>query len=427
MGSNRGHGRALPFLVMLMVVVAGGAHAQDSVSGPLFVSSAGSLAPALKELLARFTREHPAVEPRQESGGSVEAARRARNPASVPDVLGVADYALIPMFLVPVHAVWYATIAGNAMVLACSPRSRVVHDIDARSWPDVLLRPGVRTWRADPSLDPGAYRVVLIYRLAERFYRRPGLAALLERAAPIQSVQPGHDPYTQLEAGEVDCLWTYRSQVQSRRVPFVTLPPELDLGDSSRADWYAGTSVRIAREIGGRDSIEIRGEPIRYGLTIPTAAPHPATALAFVQLVLGSTGRDVLRQYGFVVPERADARGPGPLPSGLSDLVRWVADGDSRFVPDTAAAHYVGRVVTIEGVIANVRIAAHRHMAYLNFGAAYPHQTLSAFVPDTVWQRFGDLTKWQGKRARVTGEVWLQEGRWPAVTVTDPARLVEVR
>jgi molybdate/tungstate transport system substrate-binding protein len=427
MGSKRGHGPALSVLGMLTVMVAGGAHAQDSVSGPLVVSSAGSLAPALKELLGRFTREHPAVQPRQESGGSVEAVRRARDPARVPDVLGVADYALIPLFLVPVHATWYATIAGNAMVLACSPRSPLLRDIDAHNWPDMLLRAGVRTWRADPSLDPGAYRVVLIYRLAERFYHHPGLAASLERAAPIRSVQPGQDPYAQLEAGQVDCLWTYRSQTMSRHVPFVTMPPELDLGDSTFAGWYAGASVTIAREIGGPDSIEIRGEPIRYGLTIPVAAPHPATAVAFVQLVLSSTGRDVLRHYGFVVPERPEARGPGPLPSALSDLVRWVAGGESGIVPDTAAAHYVGRVVTIEGVVAKVKIAAHRHVAFLNFGADFPRQTLSAFVPDTVWQRFGDLTKWQGKRARVTGEVWLQDGRWPAVTVTDSARLVEVR
>jgi molybdate/tungstate transport system substrate-binding protein len=175
--------------------------------------------------------------------------------------------------------------------------------VNARNWPDVLLRPGVRTRRADPALDPGAYRVVLIYRLAERFFKRPGLAAQLEAAAPIWTPTPGADVYAQLAAGEFDYLWTYKSQAATRGgLRFVELPVELNLGDSTLARWYAGASLKIPRELGGRDSIEIHGEPIQYGLTIPTAAPHRGVAEAFVVLLQSEEGKSVFRRHGFVVP-----------------------------------------------------------------------------------------------------------------------------
>jgi len=314
-------------LAVLLVLGAGplAAQAGDSMTGgsPLLVTSAGSLRQPLADLLAAFVREHPGVVPRQESGGSVEVVRRSRDSAHVPDVLGTADYVLIPAFLIPSHASWYIKIVRNSMVLAYSERSRFAAEVNANNWPEVLLRPGVRTRRADPSLDPGAYRVVLIYRLAERFYRRPGLAAQLEGAAPIWTPRPGEDVYAQMAAGDFDFLWTYQSQALSRGLHYVTLPPQLSLGDSTLTAWYAGASLRIARELGGPDSIEIRGEPIQYGLTIPIRAPHRALAERFVAFVLSDEGREILRRAGFVVPALPEAAGPGPLPAELSGRVRY--------------------------------------------------------------------------------------------------------
>lgn len=289
-------------IVVVLALLATPLEAQDTLSGPLLVRSAGSLRQPLADLLALFVRDHPRVVPHQESGGSVEMIRRSRDPASVPDVLGSADYALIPAFLIPKYATSYVKIGRNAMVLIYGDKSRFANELTAQNWPDVLLRPGVRVRRADPALDPGAYRVVLIYRLAERFYQRPGLAARLETAAPIWTPTPGADVFAQLAAGEFDYLWTYRSQATTRGLKFLTLPRELDMSDSTLAGWYAGASLRIPRELGGTDSIEIRGEPIQYGLTIPTAAPHRAAAEAFLAFVMSDAGKQVLRRNGFVVP-----------------------------------------------------------------------------------------------------------------------------
>jgi molybdate/tungstate transport system substrate-binding protein len=299
---NLGLGTRCSLLALILALSATAVRAQDSLSGPLVVVSAGSLRAPLADLLAVFVQRHPGVVPQQTSGGSVEVIRRSRD--SVPDVLGSADYALIPAFLIPKYATSYIKIARNSMVLVYGDRSRYAAEVNAQNWPDVLLRTGVRTRRADPALDPGAYRVVLIYRLAERFFKRPGLAAQLEAAAPIWTPTPGGgaDVYAQLAAGEFDYLWTYKSQAATRGLRYVELPGELNLGDSTLARWYAGASVKIPRELGGSDSIEIHGEPIQYGLTIPTAAPHRGVAEAFVALLGSEDGKAVFRRHGFVVP-----------------------------------------------------------------------------------------------------------------------------
>ena len=95
-------------------------------------------------------------------------------------------------------------------------------------------------------------------------------------------------------------------------------------------------------------------------------------------------------------------------------------------VPDTAAARYAGREVTVEGVVARVKPSRHRRTTFLDFGAAHPSHTFSVHVPDSALARVGGapaLAALAGERVRATGTVWMQDGKWPAVTVTQAGRL----
>lgn len=98
-------------------------------------------------------------------------------------------------------------------------------------------------------------------------------------------------------------------------------------------------------------------------------------------------------------------------------------------VPDSAAARYVGREVTVEGTVARVKPSQHQRTTFLNFGADYPNHTFSVWVPDSALARVGGpdaLAALAGRRVRVRGTVWLQDQKWPAVTLLDSARLVVV-
>jgi molybdate/tungstate transport system substrate-binding protein len=67
----------------------------------------------------------------------------------------------------------------------------------------------------------------------------------------------------------------------------------------------------------GKDSIEFRGEPIVYALTIPKAAPHPRTAQAFVRFVFSPDGQAILKTNGFTLLEKPLLGGPERPPPGL--------------------------------------------------------------------------------------------------------------
>jgi hypothetical protein len=92
-------------------------------------------------------------------------------------------------------------------------------------------------------------------------------------------------------------------------------------------------------------------------------------------------------------------------------------------VTDSASARYIGRLARVEGTVAQVKDHAHHGFAYLNFGRAHPDESFAVLIPDSAVARFGDLARFEGHRARATGTLWLQDGKYPAMTLTDPAAL----
>ena len=293
--------------------------AQTPPAGPLVVFNAGSLAKPFSDLLRTFRARHPGVVPAQENSGSLEAARKLTELGKIPDVLGVADYGVISKVLIPEHAGWFATFARNSLVLIYTDESVGAEEINGQNWWQVLLRPDVRAGRAEPALDPNGYRTLMAFQLAELFYRQPGLAGRLERALGARYIRAKEADLTALvQAGELDYSWSYVSIARTAGLRHVDLPPEIDLSEPSLAEWYSQARVRLpgARR-GGADSVEFRGEPIVYGLTIPRRAPHPETAQAFVRFIFSPEGRTILERNGFLVLGKPIFGGPDQPPSGL--------------------------------------------------------------------------------------------------------------
>lgn len=293
--------------------------AQGSPAGPLVVFNAGSLAKPFNELLRAFKAKHPGIVPAQENSGSLEAARKLTELDKIPDVIGVADYGVISKVLVPDQAGWFATFARNSMVLIYTDESIGAGEINGQNWWQVLLRPDVRAGRSDPALDPNGYRTLMALQLAERFYRQPGLAGRLERALPPRYVRSKEADLTALvQAGELDYSWSYLSIAKTAGLRHVALPSEIDLSDPALADWYSHARVRLpGAHRRGADSVEFRGEPIVYALTIPRRAPHPQTAYAFVRFVFSPEGQTILKENGFMLLEKPLLGGPDRPPQGL--------------------------------------------------------------------------------------------------------------
>ena len=278
----------------------------------LTVFNAGSLGRPLREALNAYAATAPGTEVAQENAGSLESARKLTELGKIPDVIALADEAVFPALLMPRQVGWYAAFARNEMVLAYTDRSVGAGELTPANWTTILLRPDVRTGRSDPSLDPNGYRTLMVLQLEERRSGTDGLAARLLAAMPERYIRPKEaDLVAQLQTGELDYAWSYRSVAQASGLRSIDLPPDVDLGDPSRATLYATASVRIP---GGatRDSITIRGAPILYALSIPTEAANPAGAQAFVQWLFGPQGREILIRNGFTVLDKPVVSGNAP-------------------------------------------------------------------------------------------------------------------
>ncbi len=260
----------------------------------LVVFNAGSLARPLRAALDSFARrERVTVE--QESAGSLETARKLTELHKVPDVIALADHEVFAQLLMPRYVTWYYQFARNRMVIAYAPTSKFAAEITAANWTEVLLRDGVETGRADPNLDPNGYRTLLVWQLAERWYKAPGLARRLRDAIPSRNVRPDEAALVALlQAGELDYIWSYESIAQAAGLPYLRLPPEIDLGDPAQKARYAEVSVKVAGRT-PRDSVVFQGEPILYGIAVPNGAPHRALGDRFVQWLLSPEGRRTLR------------------------------------------------------------------------------------------------------------------------------------
>jgi molybdate/tungstate transport system substrate-binding protein len=293
--------------------------AQGAPSGPLVVFNAGSLGKPLGDLLQAFKTRYPSVEPAQENSGSLEAARKLTELQKIPDVLGVADYGVIAKLLIPKYAGWYATFARNAMVLVYTDQSTAAGEINGQNWWQVLLRPAIRWGHSDPALDPNGYRTLMVFQLAEKFYRQPGLAGRLDRAIPERNVRPKEADLTALvQAGELDYAWSYLSIARTAGLRHVDLPPEINLSDPARAEVYHQALVKLpGQSRGGRDSVEFHGEPIVYALTIPRDAPHPQAAEAFVRFAFSRDGAAILERSGFILLPKPVLAGPEKPPVPL--------------------------------------------------------------------------------------------------------------
>lgn len=302
-------------VLLAAVTLAGCSGRAASEPDRLVVFAAGSLARPLRAALDTFAaRTKTRID--LESAGSLETARKLTELGKIPDVMALADEEVFPQLLMPRFTTWYARFARNRMVIAHSDRSRYADRLTEGTWRDVLTGADVQVGRADPDLDPAGYRTLLVFQLAERHYREPGLAARLLENAPKRNMRAkSAELVALLQAGELDYAWSYESVAQAAGLRYLTLPSAVDLGTAADSGAYATASVKVLGASRG-DTITMLGGTIRYAISIPTNAPHRETAEQFVAWLLGEPGRAVLRSQHLDALDGPQFSGTG-VPSSL--------------------------------------------------------------------------------------------------------------
>lgn len=262
------------------------------VADTLLIYVAASLTRPLQPVLDTFAARTGIVVQR-ESGASLEHVRKITELHRVPDLLLLADAEVFPQLLVPRYATWYAAFARNRMVVAYTKRSKHADEINRKNWMEIVRRNDVEIGRTDPDLAPVGYRTLIMFQLAEHFYRIPGLAKSLTATAVKRNIRSNAGALAVLlAAGELDYIYDYQSVAESNGFSYIALPDEINLGDPSRAKQYAKVSVRV-RGATPDTQTEFKGQPIVYGLSEPLRAPHPTAASKFLVYL---SSPDIVRQ-----------------------------------------------------------------------------------------------------------------------------------
>lgn len=299
-----GAGTALPALALfdsaparaISGTVGGGAnHFTDKT---LTIFNAGSLAPALKKMQDPFHDRYGA-EVNFEVKGSVASTKKITALGRHAGVLAVSDYRLLRDQLLPKYGSWYAIFATNAMTIQYRKDSPGASEINQDNWWKILSRKGVRIGHSDPATDPGGYRAVMTMKLGavpfhgKRLYDQATYKKL--KANSIVPTSTEINLLGQLKAGKLDYVLYYRSISVSSGLPFIGLPPTVDLSvaDDEHAHHYA--QVKVETHAG-----TFKGAPIAYGVAVPRVAANPALGNRWVAFMLSDSGNEILKHFGFV-------------------------------------------------------------------------------------------------------------------------------
>lgn len=291
--------------------------------GQVVIFNAGSLSIPLKDMAVAFNQQYPQVEVLREAAGSRICARKIIDLKRPCDIMASADYDVIDTLLIPKYASWDIHFATNQMAIMYRPVSKYAKEINSNNWYQILLKEGVRYGHSDPNADPAGYRALLIWQLAEKYYKAPGLYKDLLANCPAQNVRPKEtDLIPLLETGQLDYVFIYKSVCEQHHMPYVALPDQINLGSPAYADFYKQATLKIAGKTPGT-FVEQAGAPMVYGLTIPKNAPHPDWAVKFLAFVLGPQGRAIMEKNGQHAIYPAEVSGDAAqLPPALKPMVK---------------------------------------------------------------------------------------------------------
>ncbi len=298
----------------------------------LIVFHAGSLSVPFKEYAKLFQKEHPDIEIHLESSGSVKAVRKITELGRRADVLGVADYTLIPKLMMPEYAKWYLLFARNELVIAYTDKSNYADKINSENWYEIFLKPEVKVGFSNPNDDPCGYRAQMLFQLASIYYKKPIYKELVIKHSNLKLKKIGEtweiivpkyprfdkkklfvrskevDLLSPLELGVFDYLIIYKSVAQQHYLKYIELPKAINLGDVHHENFYKKVKIKFLAK-----NKMIYAKPIVYGLTIPANAPHKKEAFMFVKFIIDHP--EVLQKLG--QPPISPPIAKGKVPEGL--------------------------------------------------------------------------------------------------------------
>jgi molybdate/tungstate transport system substrate-binding protein len=281
--------------VILLFTACGNSHSVSSKE--IIIFHAGSLSVPFRQLKNEYEKKNPGVNILLEPSGSLVCARKVTELKKECDIIASADYLVIDKLLIPDYASWNIRFATNEIVIAYSDKSRYSSLINADNWMDILSKDDVVYARSDPDSDPCGYRTVITFKLAEKYYNKPGLTERM-LAKDNDFIRPKEvDLIALIESNSIDYMFQYKSVAIQHGLKFIALPDDINLSDPAKEEIYNSVSMDVTGDKPGT-KIKVNGDYINYSITILNNAPHKDAAIDFLCFMLSDEGMDIFRKNG---------------------------------------------------------------------------------------------------------------------------------
>jgi len=282
---------------------AGASSTAPPSGGTADVAYAGSLQLLNEQTVGPAFSKATGIAYQGRGGGSFGLAQEIRSGEIAPNVFESVGAAPIRL-LQPHFTRWYVSFASSPIVVAYNPHTSFAGRLAAiargRAPLSGLFRlmaqPGFLLGRTNPDTDPQGQAFSEMVELAQRRYHlAPGTTTKVLGALDNPSevfAETALD--SRLQAGQLDAASAFRSQAIQLHMPYIALPPAIDLGDPSMASTYAKASLTLS------DHHVVRGVPLTVEITT-LGTTDTAPAARFVAYTLSPTGRRAFSAAGYDV------------------------------------------------------------------------------------------------------------------------------
>jgi molybdate/tungstate transport system substrate-binding protein len=192
-------------------------------------------------------------------------------------------------------------VASTQIVLAWSPKSKFARQFAAAKgdeWLKILQTPGLRFGRTDPATDPQGQYALYTMQLAALLYKNASLMTAITGGESQVFSEPSL--LARLQEGQVDATLGYESAVTSQKLPYLTLPPEINFSTPAlNKEWYSKASLTLT--VKGVTKTVHPGLLVFYAAALANAA-NPAAAASFLAFLQGAQARAIFAEYGYGPP-----------------------------------------------------------------------------------------------------------------------------
>ena len=276
---------------IFMIIASASAWAADSTVNVLY---AGSLVNLMERSAGPAFEQKSGDRFQGYAGGSNKVANEIKGKLRRGDVFVSANPKVDDQLMGQANGdwvQWYFAFAESPLVIGYNPSSRFASDLKNKSWYEVLAEPGLKLGRTDPKLDPKGALTIELLKRAEAFYSKPNLSQQIigQPDNPAQ-VLPEETLIGRLQSGQLDVGFFYSTETSDAKIPAINLPDQIT-------------------------------PKAHYTVTILRDAPNPAGAERFVSFLLGSQGRDLLKQHGLELLTPNLSGDANVVPAAVKSLV----------------------------------------------------------------------------------------------------------